>query len=142
MEPSLLIASFGLTLALVSLILTIYYQYWKRGRLRIRYHPKLSDEVHVAKGRKFEGRIEVLNIGNVSTSIYSVSVLSPIPSIFSEVRLEDEFGRRFPIILMPGEVALIRYSLDVGPRPITLEVGFIITSSEKTYKKRLKLIFE
>jgi hypothetical protein len=126
----------------VSLILTIYYQYWKRGRLRIRYHPKLLDEVRVAKGRKFEGRIEVLNIVNVSTSIYSISVLSPIPSIFSEVRLEDEFGRRFPIILIPGELVLVRYSLDVGSRPTTDEVGFIITSSEKTYKKRFKLIFE
>jgi hypothetical protein len=117
-----------------------YYQYLKRGRLRVRYHPKLSDEFHIARGSKFEGRIEALNIGNVSTLILSVSILNP--QFFSEVKLEDEFGRSFPIRLAPGEPALIRYSLDVKSKPIMLETGFIIISSEKTYKRRFKLIFE
>jgi len=140
LELPLLVALCSLILGLVNLILMFYYQYLKRGRLRIRYHPKLSDEVRIARGDRFEGRIEALNIGNVSTLILSVSMLNP-PS-FSELKLEDEFGRSFPIRLAPGEPALIRYSLDVKSKPIAFETGFVITSSEKTYKRRFKLVFE
>jgi hypothetical protein len=71
-----------------------YYQYLKRGRLRIRYHPKLSDEVRIARGDRFEGRIEALNIGNVSTLILSVSMLNPPPLASSSWRMSLEEASR------------------------------------------------
>jgi hypothetical protein len=73
-----------LGLGVINLILLFYYQYLKRGRLRIIYHPKLLDEVHIARGGKFEGGIEILNVGNVSTLILSIEVINP--QSFSEIR--------------------------------------------------------
>jgi hypothetical protein len=45
-----IISLLSLVLGVINLILIFYYQYLKRGRLKIIYHPKLSDEVHVARG--------------------------------------------------------------------------------------------
>lgn len=140
MELPILISLLSLCLGVINLILLFYYQYLKRGRLRIIYHPKLLDEVHVARGAKFEGGIEILNVGNVSTLILSMEVINP--QSFSEIRIEEESGRSFPIRLTPTELTLIYYNLNARARPSTLETGFRINSSEKTYERRFKLIFE
>lgn len=140
LELPILISLLSLCLGVINLILLFYYQYLKRGRLRVIYHPKLSDEVHVARGGKFEGGIEILNVGNVSTLILSIEVINS--QSFSEIEIEEESGRSFPIRLAPAELILIYYNLNARARPSTVETGFIVTSSEKTYERRFKLIFE
>jgi hypothetical protein len=72
--------------------------------------------------------------------ILSIEAINP--QSFSEIRIEEESGRGFPIRLAPTELTLIYYSLNARARPSTVETGFRITSSEKTYERRFKLIFE
>ncbi len=94
----------------------------------------------MARGGKFEGGIEILNVGNISTLILSIDLINR--QNFSEIKIEEESGRKFPIMLKPSELTLVYYSLDVSSKPSMFDTGFTITSSEKTYKKMFKLIFE